>query len=154
MGRDMSFSGRTEIWSAILASIHKRPWTGYGYKAFWRGMTGESANVMISLGWMMGYAHDGFLSVWVEMGAFALLLLILCLLKGLRDSWYCFMRDPSPQVLWYITTIIFGILYNIDEASFLFRFNLSWMMIIAAIVGLDRKRRQLRRNAVALMVRA
>jgi O-antigen ligase len=154
MGRDTSFSGRTEIWSAILASIHKRPWTGYGYKAFWRGMTGESANVMISLGWMMGYAHDGFLSVWVEMGAFALLLLILCLLKGLRDSWYCFMRDPSPQVLWYITTIIFGILYNIDEASFLFRFNLSWMMIIAAIVGLDRKRRQLRRNAVALMVRA
>jgi O-antigen ligase len=154
MGRDTSFSGRTEIWSAILASIHKKPWTGYGYKAFWRGMTGESANVMISLGWIMGYAHDGFLSVWVEMGAFALLLLILCLLKGLRDSWYCFIRDPNPQVLWYITTIVFGILYNIDEASFLFRFNLSWMMIIAAIVGLDRKRRQLRRNAAALMVRA
>jgi hypothetical protein len=49
---------------------------------------------------------------------------------------------------------VFGILYNIDEASFLFRFNLLWMMIIAAIVGLDRKRRQLRRNSVALMVRA
>jgi hypothetical protein len=64
------------------------------------------------------------------------------------------MRDPSPQVLWYITTIVFGILYNIDEASFLFRFNLSWMLIVGAIVGLDRKRRQLRRNAVALMVRA
>jgi hypothetical protein len=63
------------------------------------------------------------------------------------------MRDPSPQVLWYITIIVFGILYNIDEASFLFRFNLSWVMIIAAIVGLDRKRRQLRRNAAALVVR-
>ena len=154
IGRDTSFSGRTPIWSAILASIHKQPWTGYGYRTFWRGMTGESANVMISLRWMMGYAHDGFLSVWVEVGGFALMLLILCLLKGLRDSWYCFMRDPSPQVLWYITTIVFGILYNIDEASFLFRFNLSWMLIVGAIVGLDRKRRQLRRNAVALMVRA
>ncbi len=88
-----------------------------------------------------------FLSVWVEVGGVALALLILCLLKGLKDSWYCFMRDPSPQVLWYITTIVFGILYNIDEASFLFRFNLLWMMIIAAIVGLDRKRRQLRRNS-------
>ena len=154
IGRDTSFSGRTPIWSAILTSIHKRPWTGYGYRSFWRGMTGESANVMITLGWMMGYAHDGFLSVWVEVGAVALMLLILCLLKGLKDSWYCFMRDPSPQVLWYITTIIFGILYNIDEASFLFRFNLSWMLIVGAIVGLDRRRRQLRRNALALVVRA
>jgi O-antigen ligase len=153
IGRDTSFSGRTPIWSAILASIHKQPWTGYGYRTFWRGMSGESANVMISLGWMMGYAHDGFLSVWVEVGAVALALLVVCLLKGLKDSWHCFMRDPSPQVLWYITIIVFGILYNIDEASFLFRFNLSWMMIIAAIVGLDRKRRQLRRNAAALVVR-
>jgi exopolysaccharide production protein ExoQ len=153
IGRDTSFSGRTPIWSAVLASIHKQPWTGYGYRTFWRGMTGESANVMISLGWMMGYAHDGFLSVWVEVGAVALALLVVCLLKGLKDSWHCFMRDPSPQVLWYITIIVFGILYNIDEASFLFRFNLSWVMIIAAIVGLDRKRRQLRRNATALVVR-
>jgi exopolysaccharide production protein ExoQ len=153
LGRDTSFSGRTPIWSAILASIHKQPWTGYGYRTFWRGMTGESANVMVSIGWMMGYAHDGFLSVWVEVGGVALALLVVCLLKGLKDSWHCFMRDPSPQVLWYITIIVFGILYNIDEASFLFRFNLSWMLIIAAIVGLDRKRRQLRRNAAALVVR-
>ena len=153
IGRDTSFSGRTSIWSAILASIHKQPWTGYGYRTFWRGMSGESANVMVSLGWMMGYAHDGFLSVWVEVGGVALALLVMCLLKGLKDSWHCFMRDPSPQVLWYITIIVFGILYNIDEASFLFRFNLSWVLIIAAIVGLDRKRRQLRRNAAALVVR-
>jgi exopolysaccharide production protein ExoQ len=153
IGRDTTFSGRTQIWSAILDSIHKQPWTGYGYRAFWRGMTGESANVMIALGWMMGYAHNGFLSVWVEVGGVALGLLVLCLLKGLKDSWYCLMRDPSPQVLWYITTIVFGILYNIDEATFLFRFNLSWMMIIVAIVGLDRKRRQLRRRATLLAVR-
>jgi O-antigen ligase len=153
VGRDTSFSGRTSIWSAILTSIHKQPWTGYGYRTFWRGMSGESANVMVSLGWMMGYAHDGFLSVWVEVGGVALALLVMCLLKGLKDSWHCFMRDPSPQVLWYITIIVFGILYNIDEASFLFRFNLSWVLIIAAIVGLDRRRRQLRRNAAALVVR-
>ena len=153
IGRDLTFSGRMQIWTAILHSIAQRPWTGYGYRTFWRGMTGESANVMIAIGWMMSYAHDGFLSVWVEVGAFALILLGICLLKGLKDSLYCFLRDPSPQVLWYITIVVFGILYNIDEATFLFRFQLMWVAIVAAIIGLDRKRRQLRRNAAMLVVR-
>lgn len=153
IGRDVTFSGRIPIWTAILHSIAQRPWTGYGYRTFWRGMTGESANVMISIGWMMSYAHDGFLSVWVEVGAFALVLLVICLLKGLRDSLYCLLRDPSPQVLWYITIVVFGILYNIDEATFLFRYQLMWVAVIAAIVGLDRKRRQLRRSAAMLVIR-
>lgn len=153
IGRDLTFSGRIPIWTAILHSISQRPWTGYGYRTFWRGMNGESANVMISIGWMMSYAHDGFLSVWVEVGAFALILLVICLLKGLKDSLYCLLRDPSPQVLWYITIIVFGILYNIDEATFLFRYQLMWVAVIAAILGLDRKRRQLRRRSAMLVVR-
>jgi O-antigen ligase len=153
IGRDLTFSGRIPIWTAILHSIAQRPWTGYGYRTFWRGMTGESANVMIAIGWMMSYAHDGFLSVWLEVGAFGLLLLIVCLLKGLKDSLYCLLREPSPQVLWYITIVVFGILYNIDEATFLFRYQLMWVAVIAAIVGLDRKRRQLRRSAAMLVVR-
>jgi O-antigen ligase len=153
IGRDVTFSGRIQIWTAILHSIAARPWTGYGYRTFWRGMTGESANVMIAIGWMMSYAHDGYLSVWVEVGAFALLLLGFCLLKGLRDSLYCFLRDPSPQVLWYTTIVVFAILYNIDEATFLYRYQLMWIAVIAAIIGLDRKRRQLRRNAAMLVLR-
>jgi hypothetical protein len=63
------------------------------------------------------------------------------------------LRDPSPQVLWYITIVVFGILYNIDEATFLLRYQLMWVAMIAAIVGLDRKRRQLRRSAAMLVVR-
>ena len=41
LGKDPSLTGRTEIWDALMRKVADRPWTGYGYGAFW-GREGES----------------------------------------------------------------------------------------------------------------
>ena len=48
LGRNATLSGRTGIWSLLLGSIAKRPLLGYGYYAFWQGLKGESANIIVA----------------------------------------------------------------------------------------------------------
>ena len=35
LGRDTTFSGRTDIWEPVMDAIRTRPWLGYGYDTFW-----------------------------------------------------------------------------------------------------------------------
>lgn len=35
LGRDSSFTGRTDIWPDVIDAIGRRPWLGYGYDTFW-----------------------------------------------------------------------------------------------------------------------
>ncbi|MBU4041229.1 MAG: O-antigen ligase family protein, partial [Alphaproteobacteria bacterium] len=35
LGKDPSLTGRTEIWDSLMRKVADRPWTGYGYGAFW-----------------------------------------------------------------------------------------------------------------------
>ena len=57
-----------DIWSLVLGSIAKRPLLGYGYYAFWQGLKGESANVIVGAHWVFGYAHNGILEIWLQLG--------------------------------------------------------------------------------------
>src|SRR5258708_13040108 len=36
-GKDQTFSGRTAIWQVVIDHIHRNPWWGSGYGAYWPG---------------------------------------------------------------------------------------------------------------------
>ena len=44
LDRSPDLTGRTDLWDAVLVSISKRPWLGYGFSAFWQGTNGESGS--------------------------------------------------------------------------------------------------------------
>jgi len=143
-GRDSTLSGRKAIWAALMVSIMKRPLLGYGYRAFWQGLTGESANVIIAIDWITGYAHNGFLAVWSEVGALGLGLFILSFLKGVRDAVTCFYLGRPNYVDWYISVLLFTPIYNYSEANLMFPFELIWVLYVIACIGLDAHARQRR----------
>jgi exopolysaccharide production protein ExoQ len=75
LGRDVTLTGRTEIWPAVIDSIRQRPWLGYGYGGFWLGWEGESAHVWsrtLVLFWpqLIGptHAHNAVLEAWLDLG--------------------------------------------------------------------------------------
>ena len=35
-GKDLTFSGRTDLWDLCLDKFYQRPWLGYGHAAFWK----------------------------------------------------------------------------------------------------------------------
>lgn len=143
-GRDPTFSGRTQIWAAVMHSISKRPLLGYGYRAFWQGMNGESANVIIATGWKMGYAHNGFLELWVELGAVGLGLFFLTFFKACRDAITCFRVGRPAYIDWYVGVLAYTIIYNVDEATLMYAFNLTWILYVIACIGLHYSAKQTR----------
>jgi exopolysaccharide production protein ExoQ len=140
LGKDLTLTGRTEIWSAVLDSVTKRPLLGYGYQAFWLGLQGESYRVILAVSWVLAQAQNGFLDVMLEMGAAGLTIVLLVFGFAFRDGVVCLFQSHDQTQLraveWYLAIVILTLFYNLDE-SFLFDpKHLGSMMFLLACVGL------------------
>jgi exopolysaccharide production protein ExoQ len=140
LGKDVTLTGRTEIWSAVLDSIAKRPLLGYGYQAFWLGLEGESYRVILTVSWVLAQAQNGFLDVMLEMGAVGLTIVLLVFGFAFRDGLVCLFQSRDQTQLraveWYLAIVVLTLFYNLDE-SFLFDpKHLGSMMFLLACVGL------------------
>lgn len=143
LGKDITLTGRTEIWDAVLTSIGKRPLYGYGYQAFWLGLEGESYRVILAVSWMLAQAQNGFLDVTLQLGLVGLVIVVLVFVFALHDAAVCVLRSNNAQQLraveWYLAIVLLTLIYNLDE-SFLFDpKHLGSMMFLMACVGLKRE---------------
>ena len=136
LGRNATLSGRTEIWSLLFRSIGKRPLLGYGFYAFWLGMTGESANAIVGAHWMFGYAHNGILEICLQLGLVGTLLFFATLLQAIANAWCCLRNGCLPGVKWYVGLIALTIVYNIDESTVLWPIDILSIMYLVACSGL------------------
>ena len=140
LGKDVTLTGRTGIWSAVLDSIAKRPLFGYGYQAFWLGLEGESYRVILAVSWVLAQAQNGFLDVMLEMGVAGLVIVLLIFGFAFRDGVVCLLRSRDDTHLraveWYLAIVILTLIYNLDE-SFLFDpKHLGAMIFLLACIGL------------------
>jgi exopolysaccharide production protein ExoQ len=148
LGKDATFTGRTEIWAAAIDSIVKRPLLGYGYQAFWLGLEGESYRVILTVSWMLAQAQNGFIDVTLEMGLAGLAITLLIFGFAFRDAAVCLLRSRDDAQLrsveWYLAIVLLSLLCNISE-SFLFDAkHLGSLMFLLACIGLKREWMQLR----------
>jgi exopolysaccharide production protein ExoQ len=140
LGKDVTLTGRTGIWSAVLDSIGKRPLLGYGYQAFWLGLQGESYRVILAVSWVLAQAQNGFLDVTLEMGLTGLAIVLMVFGFAFRDGVVCLFQSRDQTQLraveWYLAIVVLTLFYNLDE-SFLFDpKHLGSMMFLLACVGL------------------
>ncbi len=149
LGKDASLHGRTPIWRAVFFSIQKRPFTGYGFHAFWQGMHGESARIIPAIPWNPNNAHDGFLQVWVEVGAVALALIAGCIIKAIRDYVRCCTFADADYLNWYLAIIAATLLLNIDETELLGTINVGWTLFMVACLNLSIESARVKQLSVA-----
>jgi O-antigen ligase len=145
-GRDITLTGRTDLWAAVLDKIWQRPWLGYGYGAFWRGWDGESADVWSVVRWEAPHSHNGFLDLWLDLGllgllAFTLSFIALCLRAV---SWV--RQTKTAEGLWPLAYLTFLLLANLTESSLL-RQNTLWILYVVVTFSTHNKRaNQLKSN--------
>jgi O-antigen ligase len=119
LGRDATLSGRTDLWQLVMDAIGDRPMLGYGYSAFW-GADGPAANLVYPvIGWTPAAAHNGFLEVAINLGIAGEVLLIFLLAIGLRRAAVFFWRGRDWLSAWPLVTMLYMILSNISNATFL-----------------------------------
>jgi exopolysaccharide production protein ExoQ len=144
LGKDPTLTGRTEIWKSVIPSIMKHPILGYGYKAFWRGYQGESANASLATHWAVNSAHNGFLEVWLTLGAVGVVFVAYSLLRAVRDAFVCLREAGSPYLAWYACVIFLTIITSLDEGQLVIPNSLVWILYIVACLGLYEGARSIR----------
>jgi len=81
VGRDATFTGRTEIWSVVLDSIWQKPVLGFGYYA---GNADFIRPLLVGqIGPAAVDAHNGYLDVMLGTGMVGLISLLFCILAVL-----------------------------------------------------------------------
>lgn len=141
LNRDATLTGRTDVWAAVIRSILKRPFLGYGYYAFWLGTNGESANVIDATGWMFGYAHNCILEVFLQLGLVGVAVLVFTFIQAVRNAWICARARMSANVEWYVGVLILIVLYNIDEATLMWPNELLSILYVVVCCGLAKEAR-------------
>ncbi|MGQ0697172.1 MAG: O-antigen ligase family protein [Panacagrimonas sp.] len=84
-GKDITFSGRTDIWIELVREISSHPWFGVGYSGFWNGLGSLSDQVVRKIGYIVPNGHNGYLDIANELGVVGLLLLLGFLVRHARD---------------------------------------------------------------------
>lgn len=140
-GKDITITGRTELWPPLLDKIWDRPWLGYGYETFWEGgWEGKPAYIWRELkaGFEPPHAHNGPLEVWLDIGLIGLGALMLSILTGFSRSIIWLRLNRTPEGLVPITYLTVLILINLTESS-LMRPEILWLLYVSVTLSLHRK---------------
>jgi exopolysaccharide production protein ExoQ len=111
-GKDLTFSGRSDIWTAVLVAGHERPITGWGYGSAF-DQNGAAGDVIFrATGWVPTGAHNGFLTTYLELGAVGVVVAVAALLQILSRAIRAIPTRGSETAVWFGITILFILVVN------------------------------------------
>jgi exopolysaccharide production protein ExoQ len=128
IGRDPTLTDRTRIWNAVLGQ-HTNPLVGTGYESFWLGPR------LGRVGELAGYvneAHNGYLEIYLNLGAIGLFLIGGLLVTSYRNICKDLAASSAlasfSMAMWAVM-----LFYNVTEAAF--KVGLLWpIFLLSAIV--------------------
>ncbi|MEM9400629.1 MAG: O-antigen ligase family protein, partial [Verrucomicrobiota bacterium] len=135
MGRDITLTGRTEIWgSAVLQLLDKNPWLGFGRGTFWAPNSIFARTVGAAVGhkYIPPSAHNGYLDLALEIGLIGLAFFLLSFFVAYRYAIIRSFVSTTPKDLWPLAFLSWLIAYNFTESSLLYQPNLTWPLYVTA----------------------
>lgn len=154
LGKDMTLSGRTEIWKLVLDKVYERPWLGYGASGFWGSKhalyviyntwAGGRGTVGITPGKIKFNAHSGYLDFLLQYGFFGGGLLIWSFVTILLRLVAILAATAAMESFWMMQTLIAILSVNITERLGFVHYSTLWTIhvSIALSTALEQKRLQ------------
>ncbi len=135
--RDPTLTGRTAIWHQVWISILHRPLLGYGFAAFWRGAQGASWDIVVALKFVLFHAHNGFLEIWLELGAVGLLLFAGGFVRAAWLLWPELQAGRFDTAAWPFAMLLLVALYDLDENTLVSFNGIFWVLYTAALAQIE-----------------
>lgn len=132
-GRDLTFTGRSTIWSFAIDAIHHRPWFGHGFRAFWQ----DPQSTIVGRGVIFfAHSHNGYIDAWLDGGVFEFLLLIAVFASLAYRAVITALNEKAKLSTnaFPMLVIMTVITHNLAETSFPFDVYIIPVFVIAASV--------------------
>lgn len=136
-GKDITLTGRTDLWRVAIDLISERPLLGVGYQAFWvRGNpTAETLWELFDIQSRSGFNfHNTYLSNAVEIGIIGVTIQVFLIGAAVVQSARLSLRTGDrPAALMFAISIMF-LASTAIEALVFFQFNLTSVLFVAIII--------------------
>lgn len=134
LGRDITITGRTEIWNDIFKVASQSPLVGVGYGAFW---IGRIANIpwTENVSWTLGQGHNGYVDVYLQLGWIGVFLLMAFLFSSASAIGKSFLKEGDFCRLRMILFLVV-LFVNITESTFLRGDHYLWLVFLMAALSL------------------
>ena len=129
LGRDMTLTGRTNIWERVL-QVDINPILGVGYYSFWLGNRIDWK----AEGWMGQFneAHNGYIETYLNTGLVGLFLLVMLLVTSIRRAATDLLEGSNYNAFRFAFLIV-AIIYNFTEAAFN-RLSPIWFLTLLVVI--------------------
>lgn len=136
MGRDLTLTGRTNLWAAAISVGAEQPLFGHGYRAFWTDSL--RAQVQSLSGHNVGHGHNGYLDLWLELGYCGVFLFILTLVFFMWNAVKYLYSLRNISALWHIIFILYMLIVSFAATVVLSQNNITWVLYVASFCLLSR----------------
>ncbi|HKW16977.1 MAG TPA: O-antigen ligase family protein [Terriglobales bacterium] len=148
VGRDTTFSGRTEIWS-LLVNIVKHPLLGAGYETF---LVGPRLTELVHVfGYDFQEAHNGYLEIYLNLGWIGVSLFAFVVIDGYRKIVAGLPSNPFAGSL-RLALLVAVLIEGLSEAPFRMM-TCTWFALLWAIIGASKQAISLNRSKRSLLHR-
>lgn len=138
-GKDATMSSRVPLWTLLAEFIQDRWWLGYGYEAFWTEGFHGGRVIESRLYFRPHYAHNGFVELWLGLGAVGVGLFMLLAARLVWSAMRRIIADPAdPAALLALGFVGMYLLQNVSEATILARNNMNWVLFATLLLAMVR----------------
>ncbi|ABF41588.1 O-antigen polymerase [Candidatus Koribacter versatilis Ellin345] len=131
LGRDATFTGRSQIWDLTAPAFTSHFWLGHGYGAFW-WISSDSIQIISELGYDTPNAHNAFLDLGLQVGVIGIVLFFAGWLVSLFGAGRLVRKSSAVESRWPLLYLLFLLLYSFTESSLLAPNSLLWILYSAA----------------------
>jgi O-antigen ligase len=143
MGKDLTLTGRTDLWAYLMQRVMERPLLGFGLGGFWTDPN-EGLGVYFANRWFTsainpggGNAHNGYIQILLELGFVGAVLVSLSCISLLFKSVKMLILTRRFEFLWVLQFLLYLIISNNSETNdawFNFR-CLSYLLYMSTMLS-------------------
>jgi exopolysaccharide production protein ExoQ len=135
--KDITISGRTPLWETMWEFIQSKVWLGYGYGSFFSPEHFETQILWKEHTWGPSHAHNGYIQLWASLGVVGLVVFVGGYFYNLGRSLVSYLMFKNPRDLYIFSFLLYTVIFNLTEVSFLSTNHLTWVISVAYIYSLS-----------------
>ena len=133
LGKDPSLTGRTDIWEALMREVAERPWTGFGYQAFWGRESVPAAFIRAETQWPVPSAHNGWIDLLIQLGWPGAITVGITVALATIVTVFRIPGAGNREGFFAVGYLLVFLLLSLSESVLLSHANLPWTLLLAIL---------------------